>query len=419
MASTGPPVFRLDTVATMIALRGAGLALGLVTPLLYARASTPSELGVYFLAASYLTFLAVPAEFGMGEYVTREAAAAGRGRIGAWVDRGLRNVLLTGGLMFAVTVGLALAGSTPASTPLLVGALLVLINPACRVIQAGFRAEERPLFAQVHQLVTGPAMMLALIALLLMSGRTATSGWLMAGLVLAGAVPLLLYGLRARFGATEPVRLGTMDTLAAASPFVMLAGLGAAIARLDILILSIFVAPAELASYALATRLAEVLHVPLVAMGFVLAPRIASARAAGTLQALGREVTRSARVATMATLPLALACMAVPGELLSLLFGGAYAEGAHALRLLAAAHLFNVVAGPVGMLLVMSGHTRDTIMALASSAAIGACFALLLAEPYGLAGVAFASAIAMVSCNLALWFRVRSRLGIRPSALGL
>lgn len=419
MTFSGAPASRLDTVTTMIALRAASLVLGLLAPLLYARASTPSDLGVYFLAASYLTFLAVPAEFGMGDYVTREAAAAGGGRIGAWVNRGLRNVLLTGGVTFAGTVALSLAGATPASVPLLVGASLVLINPACRVIQAGFRAEERPLFAQVHQLLTGPATMLALIALLLMSGRTATSAWLMAGLVLAGAVPLLLYGLRARFAVEDQVRQTTLDTLAGAFPFVMLAGLGATIARVDILILSMFVGPGELASYALATRMAEVLHVPLVAMGFVLAPRIANAQAKGTLPGLGREVTRSARVATLATLPLALACMSVPGELLSFLFGEAYAGGDQALRLLAGAHLFNVVAGPVGMLLVMSGHTRDTIIALAASATLGAILALLLATRFGLTGVAFASAMAMVTCNSLLWLRVRSRLGIRPSALGV
>lgn len=409
----------LRPAAGVLGLRVAGLAVAFVAPLLYARIAAPHDVGLYYLAASWLAFLAVPAEFGMGEYVTRQASADDPARVAQWVHWGLRKVLMAGGIVIGASALLLAARGTPFAATLLVGLPLLVANPACRVFQAGVRAEHRPVYAQLHQLVTGPAAMLAFLGLLWFAGRAVTSIELMAGMVLAGALPMLLYanaarGRDARRTAADPVDAA----MVAALPFALLAGLGIANTRIDVVLASLFVDPAQLASYALAARLAEVLAMPLLAAGFVLAPRVARAAADGDLARMDAEVRRFTRVASLAVLPVALACIMVPGTVLEVAFGDAYREGQGALRILAAAQLFNVVVGPVGMLLVMTGRERDTILALGVSAALCAALVVVLAPRLGIEGAAIASAAALATWNLVLLHRVRRVLGLRPSAVG-
>lgn len=422
MAIGDAPLLRLcrHPAAAMIGLRTVGLSIAFATPLLYARITTPTELGTYYLAASWLAMLSVPAEFGMGEFVTRQASAGRPRDVAGWVHWGLGRVLLTAGTVIVLSALVSLAGRAPVFAVVLAGLALLLLNPACRVLQAGLRAEDRAFRSQVHQLVTGPALMLAFLGCLWFAKDTVSGIDLMAAMVLAGAVPLLLYAWSARRRGGDPLASPGPDArLVAALPFAVLAGLGIANTRIDVLLLSAFVPPAQLADYVLAARIAEVLSMPLLAAGFVLAPKIARASAAGGLSRLGDEIRSYTRLASLATLPVAIACVVAPGAVLGLVLGEAYVDGQHVLRILAAAQLFNVLVGPVGMILVMSGRERDTILALAASAAICAGLTLLLSGPYGIEGAATASAAALASWNLILWHRVRRTLALRPTALGI
>ena len=133
------------------------------------------------------------------------------------------------------------------------------------------------------------------------------------------------------------------------------------------------------------------------------------------LQALSR---RSARLALLASLPVALPLVLLAGPIVRLTFGADYvALAAVPLVILAGAQLVNVAFGSVGLLLTMSGHEHDALFGLAAGLVLNAVAAALLIPPYGATGAAAASALGLVAWNMLLAIRVYRRIRLRPGAL--
>jgi O-antigen/teichoic acid export membrane protein len=85
--------------------------------------------------------------------------------------------------------------------------------------------------------------------------------------------------------------------------------------------------------------------------------------------------------------------------------------------ILAFGQLINVLFGPVGILLNMTGHERDTMRGLTMAAVLNVLLSLTLIPMFGINGAAIASAITLVICNVLLWKSVRKRLDIQSAIL--
>ena len=87
-------------------------------------------------------------------------------------------------------------------------------------------------------------------------------------------------------------------------------------------------------------------------------------------------------------------------------------EGGLTLSILALGHLVAVAMGPLWLLMVMTGHEKDTASALAAAAGINLALNLTLIPTWGTVGAAMASAFSIVCLHLLLLWRVRARTGI-------
>ncbi len=149
-----------------------------------------------------------------------------------------------------------------------------------------------------------------------------------------------------------------------------------------------------------------------------LGPVVSSLYTAGELQRLQRIVTISARVVLLGSLPVALSMIIFSRWILLTVFGADFVSGATALAILSAAQIINAGMGSVGLLLVMTGHERDTATGVGIAAVMNVALNALLIPVWGIEGAAIATAISVATWNILLAVWVYQRLGIYTTAAG-
>ncbi len=388
--------------------------------LIYARALGPHGYGLYAYVFAWAGLLTVPAALGIPEYLIREGGKPPRAAwtLRYWADRW---VLLAGLAAALVMLSAALVPQAAGARFLFVlAAPLPLLNALGYVRQSLLRARGLVATSQWPLLILGPGFVLAPIGLLwLFSGAVAPSEVIAAS---TGAAVVVLmvgqYQLRRHAGAVgdaaaHPVRLR------GALPFMWLGVLFLVNNRIDLIMLGSLRGAHAAGIYAVAARAAELVPFFLGVANLVIAPRIARYHHGGERELLQRLVVASARRVFLASAPLALLLLIAAPWLLRLLYGGAFVEGALALRILAAAQLVNVGVGSVGLILNMSGNEKFTAFGVGLGAALNITLNAALIPLYGIEGAALATATSLIIWNLVLWILVRRRTGLRPSAFGI
>jgi O-antigen/teichoic acid export membrane protein len=168
----------------------------------------------------------------------------------------------------------------------------------------------------------------------------------------------------------------------------------------------------SVALYGAATRLTQLLTLPLLVINAALIPVISEQHALGQHQRL-QEVLRTS--AAMAALPaiLALLLFAVAGSwLLGLFFGDVYRQAHGLLVILAAGQCVNVLGGSAGYTLLMTGHQRDMFLITVASGAAMCVLAVALGSQLGATGVAIGAATGLAVQSLVMCWAVWRRLGL-------
>ena len=173
-----------------------------------------------------------------------------------------------------------------------------------------------------------------------------------------------------------------------------------------------------------ALRIAAVVSLPLTAANAAYARELAGVspgaadtqRDAASLPGALRAFRSAMLASSAAALAIWVAAVGMAPWLLGLL-GPGFDGGVAALRIAATAHLVNVLAGPIGELLLMQSMDR---IVLVGSAASGVGLVLALLAPGGAGGVTTVASIAgaaIVARNLVLLAGARLRLGRWPHGL--
>jgi O-antigen/teichoic acid export membrane protein len=185
--------------------------------------------------------------------------------------------------------------------------------------------------------------------------------------------------------------------------------------RGDILALGTVATPAEIAPYAAAVRVAGLTIFGLSAANATSAPLLREFWSAGDRTALQGCVDRSAAIATLFSLPLVLAFLAVPQLFLGA-FGPAYLRGVTPLRLLAIGQLVNALTGPVGPVMIAAGRQRRYLTMTALTAVAMTVMLALLVPRFGQVGAAISALTSALMLNSLLALDVRRNLGLRTVA---
>ncbi|MNK83753.1 hypothetical protein D3C87_1035780 [compost metagenome] len=173
----------------------------------------------------------------------------------------------------------------------------------------------------------------------------------------------------------------------------------------------------QVASYAVALRIAALINFLLIAMNFIVAPKIAQLHAKQEQVELQHLVTQTMRTLYIMATPIVIGVVVFAGELMSV-FGSQFSSGKQILVILALGQLINVATGPVGYLLTMTGH--ETAMRNMYVLSGVACISLVcvLTPLYGVVGAAWATAISMGLQNIGAALLTASKLKISVSPFG-
>jgi O-antigen/teichoic acid export membrane protein len=179
--------------------------------------------------------------------------------------------------------------------------------------------------------------------------------------------------------------------------------------RLDVAILGALVGPGTLGVYAVASKYAELLRLPGLAITYVLYPRLAMRDGKDAARDVSRLLPRAFVLTALAAIPLAAA---VP--LLPLIYGSAFVGAMIPAWILLFGLVGEGVAGLVSAYLYGVGRPGANSLALSVSVVVTIVLDVLLIPHYHAVGAAVASAAAYLTSSAALllcYFTVRRWVG--------
>ncbi len=199
---------------------------------------------------------------------------------------------------------------------------------------------------------------------------------------------------------------------------MFLASAGVLFGQVDTLIVGAMKGARAVGVYGVADRGAESIAFLFIAVGSVFAPTVSRMYAAGEMEKLQRMVTKISRITLVVSLPVAVVLIFFGQWLLKVFYGPQFVEGRGALAILSCGQLLSVGMGPVGMLLIMTGHERNAALAIGIAAAGNIVLNLAMVPTWGLEGAATANTLSVALLNLLMAMWLAKKLGIQSWALG-
>lgn len=379
-------------------MRALGTVLGFLVSVMIGRRLGDEILGSYAVGSGAMLLGASVARLGQDIELTRFIAAAGASS-GATPWGAVCGVLLAVGRN---GLGLALLGSAFAvaaglGATVIVGVLAIPGVAVVGALAGVARGLNRPslavsLDAVVVPLGTLPMVLLAGDSVAALAGHGAV--WT------TTAVVGLLLVYRHEGAASTSIR----SLLRVGGPLAGLAALNIALAATDVVLVNFLRGSAQAGHYTAAARLAFISTSVLVVANAVLQPRIAALWHLGQRDVLRRLLGTAtgllAAVAVVVSVTLTLGARP-----LLLIFGGEFEAAVAPLRVLAIGQFVMLASGPVGAVLLMTGHAHRQIEATVVAVFVNIVADIILIPRYGVMGAAVATALALSVKNLtgAFW----------------
>lgn len=182
--------------------------------------------------------------------------------------------------------------------------------------------------------------------------------------------------------------------------------------RLDTLLISIFLTPALVAIYNVATRLNGLLDLPLNGLSQALYPQMAEKIAANSSpqDVYGGGVNHLLKV----QLPLSLLVIFFAPQLVEILAGEAYSSAVPLIRILAIAGLVKPWGRTFGLFLDAIGNAAFNLKMLLISFATNLLLGLIFLPLFGLLGAAFATGAGVVLTTAIGQYFLQKQMAIRP-----
>jgi len=412
-----------DTVGTA-GLKVSNTVLVFVTSFLLARLLGAKEYGVYTYAISWASLLSVPAVMGLDTLLVREVAkytiledeSSLRGIL-CWSNRVVLIVSSVLALLFGMATWFFQKTFDPeARLALWIAAALLPVFASIRLRQASVRGLGHVVEAQSPLMFVLPVSFLALVSALhfatgLSASLAVSVQVLAAGFALLVATRLLAEHLPPSVATETVPSYHTAEWVKSAFPLLLVGTAGMINQQVSTVMVGTMLGSEAVGIFDVAVKGSALVSFVLMAVNMPLAPAVADLYARAEKGHLQRLVTRSTRVALLASVPIALGLI-VFGRWALLVFGDEFTRGAYALAVLSVGQLVNVGMGSVTVLLNMSGHERDSAKGVGIAALTNVGLNAVLIPVWGIEGAAVASATSMVVWNvlLAVWLYQRTEI---------
>jgi O-antigen/teichoic acid export membrane protein len=413
----------------LAAIEGAGLVVGYVSQVLFARWMGPLEYGAYAYVLGWATILHVLPTLGLSNAVLRfipqYLVERDWPRLAGLIRASWLMSLAAGAALGLVGTGVvtALVAPEPAGiraamiAGMWIAPLLAVLN-----LQTG-------LVRGLHRIGSAffPGVLLRPVLLVLAAAAVVALGYRLTAVALLGAVlavlPVVLLTQLAFFRRARPVEVigappvyAPRTWLSVALPLLVVTACGVAMTRMDVLVVGALAGPADAGLYYAASRTATVMAAALSMANAVAAPQVAGLHARGNRKGMQALTTAITQWAFWPSLAAAVALILLAGPILGL-FGRGFVGARLVLTILAVGQLVNTGAGPVALLLNMTGHHQTNLRINLCMLAVKVPLSIVGVLWFGLAGAAVATATTMVVANLWRHRIVSRRLGIHASIL--
>ncbi len=426
-AGVRPQLGQSASRAVVLGIRLASMAVNFLVQIVMAHVMGLAAFGIANTAIAILNIAVIPAALGYDTAAIRYTALASDDelRLRALTARIGRSVAL-GSLVTALLVGgAAIIVDALGSTEMAVGlAFLVVIVPGfafIRVGEAWLRGVGSVVRAQINSNIVVPLLTILFLlaeALTASSSRSVDVAGALGARALATVISVVLvtrFVLTRLQGRLSPraildreteIEMRHMAVVLCGVTFLMMA-----VTQIDIVAVAIFRGPSQAGIYSAASRVALAAGVAIVAVAFVLAPRVANLFDAREMPELQAEVSNAA---FWSGVLMAGACVVIiPASSLVLrIFGAEFTAGSQALRILMVGQLANGLCGPVAVVLNMTGKQLLAIRALSVAAVVDVVMLVVLTPLLGLSGAACSTAACTIIWNAIMLFQVRRELKI-------
>jgi O-antigen/teichoic acid export membrane protein len=185
----------------------------------------------------------------------------------------------------------------------------------------------------------------------------------------------------------------------------------------DIILLGLLAKPVETAEYFAASRAAQLVGLPMIAIASVLAPRMAVEFGKKNFAGIQTMSIMGAHFSLWPSLLIGLVIVGFGGELLSI-FGPAYINAVPLLQVLVFAQLLGLPLGNTAVLLNMTGNQHLRLYVSLVGLVLLVALGIILIPGYGAMGAAIAYLCATSFIKLSMYIIVVRRLGVQTSLLG-
>jgi O-antigen/teichoic acid export membrane protein len=414
-----------------MAVLASGQAMAFLLQVLTARFLGSEAFGEYSFALAVLGVALILAKAGMDTMLVRTVSASvaeGKPELAVGAHRYSSRLVMRVGAIAGVVA--AVAGIRFANTDsdslqyaLIVAAVAVPVAAFAELQAAVLRGFRAVLRALAGDYLVRPGVQLIVLLIVAFSGVVPLSpalvigfyavAALLSGIWLRSLVPVMVPGVRAAFSFDDRRRF-----LKGAFPLLLASGALSAMYAIDTVMLGFLASTRESGIYAAASRLALTVLFVMNAAQFVVAPRLAAAAATRDMRAMTEVVSTLNILSVLAGLVIGTALIPWAGPILGI-FGGEFSQGGGVLQVLVFMQILNVLTGPVGTVLSMTGGERRLALLLALGLLANICLNIVLIPRYGSMGAAWSAFVAHALWNLAGLIHVRQRLGIDVSCLGL
>jgi len=210
---------------------------------------------------------------------------------------------------------------------------------------------------------------------------------------------------------SQQVASPTKELLKSGAPLLIGAILQLVMAMSGTLMLGVWADNTDVSLFAVAWRTAVLITFVLLAVNTIAQPKFAELYARGDMESLAATASKATLLMTACAAPVFLVFLAAPEFVMSA-FGSGFSSGAATLQVLSIGQFVNVIAGSVGVLLVMSGHEREYRNVQIIAACVVLVLNVILIPSHGAIGAAIAAASALIVQNFLFGYYVWTKLGI-------
>lgn len=187
--------------------------------------------------------------------------------------------------------------------------------------------------------------------------------------------------------------------------------------RTDTIMVGAILGATQAGVYSAVVRTSMFMLFGLQAINAALAPMISTYHVLKKHDEL-RKLLRVAAWGTLLITVLISTLILYSGSWILSLFGNEFARGYNALVVLALSQIVNALAGPVGYVMMMTGHHRQAAIFMLGGLGLNLALNAIAIPMMGLDGAAFATAFSTVAWNFGMLTFVIVRLKLNPTVFG-